>query len=90
MEAVLARLKERDAFSQLKSWRRLLELPAWVFDPEAAPEIAFPRESPAVADGFRHTVVIGKNHAPIVIRTGGFAGVYEIYEETPPTQPPAR
>jgi hypothetical protein len=89
MAAVLARLKEANAFSQLTSWRRLPALPAWVSQREPGTEFASPEEGVLVSDAFQHTVVIGQNRGPIVIRTGGFAGVYDIYEETPPTQPSA-
>ena len=82
MATELVRLKEQDAFSKLESWMRLRELPAWVFEKKDEPESTYLSASILVMDAFHHTVIIGRDRETIVIRTGGIAGVYEIYQES--------
>jgi hypothetical protein len=81
MAEELARLRDQAAFLQLESWTRLSEMPAWVAERKDAPEQVSLRASVIANDMFNHTVIIAKNHETLVIRTGGFAGVYQIYQE---------
>jgi hypothetical protein len=81
MEAELARLKEQNAPWNLTSWTRLSEIPTWVSEKKAEPESAYLPGPPLAMDVFSHTVIIGHNRPTLVIRTGGFAGVYQIYQE---------
>jgi hypothetical protein len=87
MEPVLTRLRERRAFAALDSWTRLPELPAWASLASVKSgecEIAASRRAQVVMDAFDYMVIVGKNRRTIVIRSGGFAGVYQIFEEKAP------
>jgi hypothetical protein len=81
MQAQLQRLKEENSLAKLETWDRLRELPAPVFDPERKPEIAYLGSIPPIAmDAFRYAVILAQGHELIVVRTGGFAGAYEIFQ----------
>lgn len=82
MQVELRRLKENDSLSKLTAWNRLAELPSWVFEKDEKPEIAYLGTLPAAAtDAFRYAVITAKAHETIVVRAGGLAGVYEIYQK---------
>jgi hypothetical protein len=104
MAAVWARLTEQGTFSALDTWTRLPAFPAWVSAKDAECETWTPPGTPAAMDMFSHTVIIAKDRPAIVVRTGGFAGVYQIFQEkqsnpepeptpapvTPPATPESR
>jgi hypothetical protein len=82
MQARLKQLKEEDWLSKLDTWNRLKELPTWVFEKEQKAEIAYLGSIPSLAmDAFRYAVITGGDRELIVVRAGGFAGVYEIYQK---------
>jgi hypothetical protein len=81
MQTTLKRLQTEESFSQIDAWDKLTELPAWVSEKESKAEIAYVGSIPADAmDAFRYAVVIGAGRKVIVVRAGGFAGVYEIFQ----------
>jgi hypothetical protein len=82
MQGRLKQLNEEDWLSKLNTWNRLKELPAWVFEKQQKPEIAYLGSIPASAmDAFRYAVITGSGREMIVVRAGGFAGVYEIFQK---------
>ena len=84
-------MRERDSFATLESWTRLPKLPAWVSTESLKTgecEFWAPSGVPAAMDAFSYTVIVGKNRRTIVIRSGGFAGVFQIFEENESNQTP--
>ena len=81
MRRTLEQLQVESGLPKLSSWRKLRAMPAWTLDRAEQREYASIEKSPLVMDGFSHLVIIGKNRRTIVVRTGGFAGVNEIWEE---------
>lgn len=91
MEPVLTRLQEQNAFATLDSWTRLAKLPAWASLESLKPgecEIAVPNGGRVAMDAFDYMVIVGKDRRTIVIRSGGFAGVYQVFEEKVPNKAP--
>ena len=81
MQARLKWLKEEDGLSKLDTWNRLTELPTWVFEKAQKHEIAYLGSIPALAmDAFRYAVIVANDGDMIVIRAGGFAGSYDIFQ----------
>ena len=80
MRRTLERLEAESAVLKMSSWQKLREMPTWVLDQKER-EYTSIESDPLVMDGFSHLVIIGRNRRTIVVRTGGFAGVYEIWEE---------
>jgi hypothetical protein len=82
MQGRLKQLNEEDWLSKLNTWDRLKELPAWVFEQEEHPEIAYLGSIPRAAmDAYCYAVITAKGREVIVVRAGGFAGVYEIFQK---------
>jgi hypothetical protein len=91
MESVLKRLMEQNAFATLDSWTRLSGSAEWLSMESLKTgecECASVSEVPAAMDVFTYTVIACKYRRTIVIRSGGFAGVQQIFEEKEPTHTP--
>jgi hypothetical protein len=86
MTAVLTRLRAQHAFTNLDSWERLPSLPTWVREKAAAAEWWAPSGIYPAMDSFHYTVIAAKDRRTIVLRTGGFAGVYQVFQENEPTK----